>query len=156
MPEDRRERLAARVFALVSALWLGGVATLALVAAPTLFALLERPLAGRLAGQMFRIEAHAALGLALLLFVLERWRIRRGAARPDASGRAPVSAELLLVAGALFCTVLGYFGLQPMMEAAKAGQPVRFSFGALHAASTVFFAVKGLLLAALVWRHAGR
>ena len=64
--------------------------------------------------------------------------------------------ELLLVAGALFCTVLGYFGLQPMMEAAKAGEPVRLGFGALHGLSTLFFAVKGLLLLALAWRQAGR
>ncbi|MCK6425411.1 MAG: DUF4149 domain-containing protein [Burkholderiaceae bacterium] len=153
MPENARERLANRVFGVVGALWLGGVATLALVAAPTLFALLDRPTAGRLAGQMFRIEAHAALAFALLLFVIERVRLRRVARE---SGRARVSADLLLVAGALFCTVLGYFGLQPMMEAAKAGEPVRLGFGALHGLSTFFFAVKGLLLLALVWRRSGR
>jgi hypothetical protein len=42
-----REQLAARVAAVAASLWLGLVATLALVAAPTLFAMLERPLAGR-------------------------------------------------------------------------------------------------------------
>jgi hypothetical protein len=145
-----RERLAERVAALAASLWLGLVATLALVAAPTLFAMLERPLAGRLAGQMFRIEAHAALGFALLLFLIERWRLRRR------SGGPAVSTELLLVAGALFCTVLGYFGLQPMMAAAKAGEPARLGFAALHGLSTLFFAVKGLLLLALTWRQAGR
>lgn len=155
MPEpggERRARWLARGFGVTAALWLGLVATLALVAAPTLFAMLERPLAGRLAGQMFRIEAHAALAFALILFLIERAVRRHGA---SGKGAAP-SAELLLIAGALFCTVLGYFGLQPMMEAAKAGEPTRWGFGALHAASTVFFSVKGLLLLALVWRHAGR
>jgi hypothetical protein len=139
-----------RVSGLLAALWLGLVATLALVAAPTLFAMLERPLAGRLAGQMFRLEAHAALAIALLLLLIERLR-RRRLEQP-----AGLSAEWLLIAGALFCTVLGYFGLQPMMEAAKAGEPTRLSFGALHAASTVFFAAKGLLLLLLVWRQSGR
>lgn len=153
MPEEARERLARRVFGVIGALWLGGVVTLALVAAPTLFALLDRSTAGRVAGQMFRIEAHAALAFALVLFVIERARIRRLA---QETGTARVSADLLLVAGALFCTVLGYFGLQPMMEAAKAGEPVRLGFGALHGLSTFFFAVKGLLLLALVWRRSGR
>jgi hypothetical protein len=139
-----------RFAGLLAALWLGLVATLALVAAPTLFAMLERPLAGRLAGQMFRIEAHAALAFALLLFLVERLRRRR-----IGQAAAP-SVELLLLAGALFCTVLGYFGLQPMMAAAKAGEATRFSFGALHAASTAFFALKGLLLLVLVWRQSGR
>jgi hypothetical protein len=55
------------------------------------------------------------------------------------------------VLGCLFCTVLGYFALQPMMEAARAGQG-RFSFGALHGASSAFFALKGLLLFAYLWR----
>jgi len=62
-----------------------------------------------------------------------------------------MSVNLLLVLGALFCTVLGYFALQPLMEAARAGQG-RFSFGALHGASSVLFVLKGLLLLALVWR----
>jgi hypothetical protein len=139
-----------RLAGVLAALWLGLVATLALVAAPTLFSMLERPLAGRLAGQMFRLEAHAALALALLLFLIERLRRRRS------GQRAAPTPELLLIAGALFCTVLGYFGLQPMMEAAKAGEPTRLGFGALHALSTLFFAVKGLLLLALVWRQSGR
>lgn len=152
MPDPARERLAQRLFGVVSALWLGAVATLALVAAPTLFALLDRPLAGSVAGQMFRIEAHAALAFAMLLFLIERVRMRRLA---QETGRARVTVDLLLVAGALFCTVLGYFGLQPMMEAAKAGEPVRLGFGALHGLSTFFFAVKGLLLLVLVWRRAG-
>ena len=143
-----------RFGSVLAALWLGLVVTLALVAAPTLFAMLDRTLAGRLAGQMFRIEAHAALGFALLLFLIERRQVRSTvmAARRG----SVVSAELLLMAGALFCTVLGYVGLQPMMEAAKAGEPVRFNFGALHAASSAFFALKGILLLALVWRQSGR
>ncbi len=65
-----------------------------------------------------------------------------------------MSLNLLLVLGALFCTVLGFFALQPMMEAARLGQG-SFSFGALHGASSTLFLVKGLLLLGLVWRAAG-
>ncbi|MFM2055117.1 MAG: hypothetical protein RL456_3154 [Pseudomonadota bacterium] len=137
-----------RIRTLLAGLWLGLVASLGAVVAPTLFAMLARPEAGRIAGQLFRIEAHAALALAIALFLIER----RLAALRMAAGRGSVmSVNLLLVLGALFCTVLGYFALQPMMEAARAGQG-RWSFGALHGASSALFLLKGLLLLALVWR----
>ena len=135
----------------LAALWLGLVATLAAVAAPVLFAGLERTDAGRLAGNMFRIEAYAALGLAVALFLIER---RLATLRMQAGQGSVLSVNLLLVLGALFCTVSGYFALQPMMEAARAGQG-RLSFGALHGISSVLFVLKGLLLLALVWRGAG-
>lgn len=135
----------------LAALWLGLVATLAVVVAPVLFAGLERADAGRLAGNLFRIEAHMALGLAAALFLIER---RLASLRMQAGQGSMLSVNLLLVLGALFCTVLGYFALQPMMEAARAGQG-RLSFGALHGISSVLFALKGLLLLVLVWRGAG-
>lgn len=135
----------------LAALWLGLVVTLAAVAAPVLFAGLERADAGRLAGNMFRIEAYAALGLAAALFLIE---LRLASGRMRAGQGSVLSINLLLVLGALFCTVLGYFALQPMMEAARAGQG-RLSFGALHGISSVMFVLKGLLLLVLVWRGAG-
>lgn len=139
-----------RIRVVLVALWLGLVVTLATVAAPTAFALLERTLAGRVAGQMFRIEATVGLGLAMLLFLIER----RVAMRRAAAGQGSVlSAEIVLVLGALFCTVLGYFALQPLMEAARAGQGA-YSFGMLHGVSSALFALKGLLLLALLWRSA--
>jgi Domain of unknown function (DUF4149) len=140
-----------QVRTLVAAVWLGLVLTLATVAAPVLFAGLERAEAGRLAGNLFRIEAHVALGLAVVLFLVER---RLASLRARAGQGSALSANVLLVLGALFCTVLGYFALQPLMEAARAGQG-RWSFGALHGVSSSLFALKGLLLLALVWRGAG-
>ena len=62
---------------------------------------------------------------------------------------------MLLALGALFCTVAGYYAIQPMMAAARAGQGA-WSFGALHGASSVFFGLKGLLVLALAWRLAPR
>lgn len=140
-----------RLRTVLAALWLGLVFTLAAVAAPVLFAGLERADAGRLAGNLFRIEAYAALGLAAALFLIER---RLAATRMRAGQGSMLSVNLLLVLGALFCTVLGYFALQPMMEAARAGQG-RLGFGALHGISSVLFMLKGLLLLVLVWRGAG-
>ena len=64
--------LLCRIRTLLAALWLGLVVTLGAAVAPTLFAMLERTEAGRIAGQLFRIEAHAGLGLAVALFLIER------------------------------------------------------------------------------------
>jgi Domain of unknown function (DUF4149) len=139
-----------QVRTLVAAVWLGMVLTLAAVVAPVLFAGLDRTEAGRLAG-MFRIEAYVALGLAVALFLVER---RLAALRMQAGRGSMLSMNGVLVLGALFCTVLGYFALQPMMEAARAGQG-QWSFGALHGLSSALFVLKGLLLLALVWRGAG-
>jgi len=50
----------------------------------------------------------------------------------------------------LFCTIAGYYGLQPLMADAKAGSGIA-SFGALHGASLAFFGVKGLAVLALAW-----
>ena len=61
----------------------------------------------------------------------------------------------MLALGALFCTVAGYFALQPMMAAARAGEG-GLSFGALHALSAGFYAVKTALVVALAWRLTAR
>ncbi|MES3012896.1 MAG: DUF4149 domain-containing protein [Pseudomonadota bacterium] len=131
-------------------LWLGLLLTLALVVAPSLFALLERPLAGRVAGRLFAIEAPLGLALCVLLGLLER---RRAAQRALAGQGTGASVELLLVLGALFCTVLGHYALQPMLDAARAGEG-RWSFAALHGAATACFGLKTLLVAGLTWRAA--
>ena len=55
---------------------------------------------------------------------------------------------VLLVA--LFCTIAGYYGLQPLMADARAGVGVA-SFAALHGVSLAFFGVKGLAVLALAW-----
>jgi hypothetical protein len=93
-------------------------------------------------------EAHASLAFGVVLVLLARARARREAA----AGRGtPFGADLMLTLGALFCTVAGYFALQPLIAQARAGEG-RFGFAALHAASTAIYAVKVVLVAALAWR----
>jgi predicted membrane-bound spermidine synthase len=136
-----------RLRVLMVALWLGLIVTLATVAAPTAFALLERAVAGQVAGRMFRIEATVGLIAAMVLMLIER----RLATQADRQRTWVPTATLWLALGAMFCTVLGYWGLQPMMEAAReAGDHARF--GLLHGLSSLIFAFKGLLLLALLWR----
>jgi hypothetical protein len=54
----------------------------------------------------------------------------------------------------LVCTLLGYFAVQALMPAARAGQGA-LSFGQLHLISTLFYAVKTLAVLLLAWRAAG-
>ena len=96
---------------LLAALWGGLLLCVAFMAAPSAFVVLDRTQAGLVVAQLFALEANVSMAVALLLILIER-RLNAGAA---------LSTNLLLPAGALFCTVAGYFALQPMMAAAKMG-----------------------------------
>jgi len=112
------------------------------------FAVLVVPEAGKVASRVLAYEANASVGFAVVLYLI----VRRQARSVAALGRGSVmSGDVLLVFGALFCTVAGYFALQPMMEAARAGQG-GVGFGTLHAVSVAFFGLKTLLVLALAWR----
>ncbi len=137
-----------RLRRLLPGLWAGVLLCIAAVAAPAAFALLARADAGRLVGSFFAQEAWISLVLAILLLAIERGRARTSA---DAGSGSVLSTEMLLLLGTLFCTVAGYFALQPMVAAARAGQG-SLSFGQLHAISVAFFIAKALLVLALAWR----
>lgn len=130
-------------------LWAGMLLCVALIAAPSAFAVLPAAQAGAVVGRVFALEAYASLGLTLLALLLERAH-----QRADGLEGARFTPEMMLPLGALFCTVAGYFALQPMMAAARAGQGA-LSFGQLHAVSLAFFALKGLLVLVLALRLAG-
>src|SRR4051794_25940148 len=100
----------------LAGLWTGVLVGLGAVAAPAAFAVLPRASAGLLAGRLFAHEAYAGLALAVVLLLLLRRRAR-GAA--EAGTGSVFSPEMMLVLGALFCTVLGHFALQPMMAPAR-------------------------------------
>lgn len=139
---------ATRATAWLSGLWAGVLWGVGLIGAPAAFASTYPETAGRIAGRMFAQEAYLSLVLAIVLFVLLR-KIARVKAE---SGEGSVfSGNMVLVLGALFCTVLGYFALQPMMAAAKAGEG-SLSFGALHGISAGFYLLKAVLASALAWR----
>ncbi len=135
---------------LLPGLWAGWLLCVALLATPAVFAQLTGAEAGRLVARMLTQDAYTSLALGVVLLALERLAARQAVR----AGRGPqFSIGMVLALGALFCTVAGYFGLQPLMPAARAGQG-SLSFGQLHAASAVFFVVKGLLVLVLAWRAA--
>jgi hypothetical protein len=139
-----------RLAATAAALWAGLILGIGLIAAPAAFAILQRSVAGAVAGRMFTHEAYAGLAFSALLL----WAVRRVARTDAAAGQgSQFSLSFVLVLVAFFCTVFGHFGVQPMMAAARAGEGA-LSFGALHGISTVLFGVKGLALVALAWRLA--
>ena len=140
-----------RFRSLLSGLWAGLLVCVGAIAAPNLFAVLERPLAGLAAGRIFTAEAYWSLLLAVALLVIERALSRRKVG--SKGGGSQFTLNLGLVVLALACTVAGHFGIQPMMELARAGQGA-WSFAALHGASTVLFGIKGLAVLALAWRTA--
>ena len=142
------KRLRVRAAAMLAGLWAGVLLCIGFMAAPSAFAVLASVDAGRVAGRLLSQEAYLSLALAVLLFVIERGRSRHAAATGAGS---VLSANIILLLGTLFCTVAGYFAVQPMMAAARAGQGP-WSFGALHAVSGAFFVLKGLLVLALAWR----
>lgn len=140
-----------RAQAWLAGLWAGLVLGVGGVAAPSLFAVLDRPQAGLGAGRIFAVEAKVSLALAIVLFIIERRRVR-DLAEAQGGGTAGMTVHLLLVLGVLFLTVFGQFALHPMIEAAKAGQSTPLSFGALHGISAAMFWLKGLVLMVLAWR----
>ena len=140
-----------RALRLLPALWAGALLCIALIATPAPFATLGSADAGRVVAHIFVQEAWLSLGLGVVLLGFERRRARDAVADHQGS---QFSTDMLLVLGTLACTVAGYFGVQPLLPAARAGQGA-FSFGQLHLASTVFFGVKTLLVLALAWRGLG-
>jgi FtsH-binding integral membrane protein len=104
--------------------------------APTLFAHFDAQLAGQIAGSVFRSEAWLSLVCALLMLVL----LQAGQRRRSLQG---------LVLLMLVCTLIGHFGLQPLMAAAKeAGE--RSRFGMLHGVASIIYLIQSALGATLL------
>jgi hypothetical protein len=132
-----------RLRRLLPPLWGGLLLCVALVATPAPFATLEHAQAGLVVAFIFKREAFLSLAAALAFVLIERRRARAGLARQ-------FTTEMALALGALFFTVAGYFGLQPLMAPARAGQGA-LTFGQLHAVSLVLFGLKILCVLVLSW-----
>lgn len=143
----------ARARLLTVTIWVGSLWTIGYLVAPVLFSTLaDRSLAGTIAGSLFRIEAWLSVLCAAILITLQ-WLFPL-----DASARQKKIFMALLLA-MLACTLVGYFGLQPMMAAlrAEAGGvamqgAARTQFGILHGAAAGFYLLQSLLGVALVLR----
>ena len=143
-----KARALGRVGAGLAAAWAGAMASIGGMAAPALFQLLPRADAGRVAGRLFQVEATVGLGVGAILVLVA---LQLGRLRAEAGQGTRFGAELVLALAAVACIVVGHHALLPLFEAARAGQG-SVSFGALHALSSGFFALRLVLVAALAWR----
>ncbi|MEX3932866.1 DUF4149 domain-containing protein [Paraburkholderia phymatum] len=143
-----------RLFRLLTVVWVGSLLTIGYAVAPVLFTSLDRMTAGAVAAQLFRIEGVIGVVCGVLLLALCNVLIRRGG---DAYRRLR-----WLIAGMLVCVLVGYFALQPFMNALRiaaqeAGTDVGHSvyasrFGMLHGVSSVFYLIESLLGIVLAWK----
>ncbi|GJH01880.1 DUF4149 domain-containing protein [Paraburkholderia terrae] len=143
-----------RLFRLLTVIWVGSLLTIGYAVAPVLFTSLDRMTAGAVAAQLFRIEGVIGVVCGVLLLALCNVLVRRGG---DAYRRLR-----WLIAGMLVCVLVGYFALQPFMNALRiaaqeAGTDVGHSvyasrFGMLHGVSSVFYLIESLLGIVLAWK----
>lgn len=148
--------IADRIQVLVAVLWVGSLWTIGFIVAPTLFAMLpDRVLAGSIAGKLFQIGAWLSIACAMTLLGSVTLR-NRGATKTVNDG---VSRQAVwLITAMLACTLAGYFGLQPVMNALRdAAGPsgvmdsaARAQFGLLHGGASALYLVQSLLGGALV------
>ncbi|MBN3831775.1 DUF4149 domain-containing protein [Burkholderia sp. Ac-20344] len=147
-----------RVFRLLSAVWVGSLLTIGYAVAPVLFKTLERMTAGSVAAQLFRIEAILGVVCGVLLLVLSNQQVRRGSSE--------YRRVRWIVAAMVVCVLVGYFALQPFMNALRvaamdagtdiANSPYASRFGMLHGVSSVFYLVESVLGLMLIWRLPAR
>ncbi|MBJ9965851.1 DUF4149 domain-containing protein [Burkholderia seminalis] len=147
-----------RVFRLLSAVWVGSLLTIGYAVAPVLFKSLERMTAGSVAAQLFRIEAILGVVCGVLLLALSNQQVRRGSSE--------YRRVRWVVAAMVGCVLVGYFALQPFMNALRvaameagtdiANSPYASRFGMLHGVSSVFYLVESVLGLMLIWRLPAR
>lgn len=133
-----------RLRGLLPGLWAGTLLCIAAIAAPAAFSALPSVDAGRVVSRIFVREAWLSLAFGAVLL---------GVGGHPATGSAAQPSERALLWGAVGCTLLGYFAVQPLMSATREGRGL-FGFGALHLISTVFYGIKTLLVLWLAWRVA--
>ncbi|RTL32259.1 MAG: DUF4149 domain-containing protein [Burkholderiales bacterium] len=139
-----------RFQAWLAAVWAGAMLAVGGLAAPSLFMVLDRHLAGQATGRIFTLEAKVSLAFAIVLLMIERRRVRDLVESGQAT--TVMTGNLLLILAALFLAIFGEFVLHPMIEEAKAGEPTALSFGALHGASSVLYWLRIVLVGSLAWR----
>lgn len=157
-----------RIRLLITTLWVGSGWTIGYLVAPTLFLSLANPMqAGDIAGKLFRVEAWLSVVCALVLLLLLTLVKRHGASgQYGAPTGVQIRTQMQLILAMLACTLIGYFGLQPLMailrETTLMGEDgirspmigaVKMQFGLLHGVASLLYLVQSLLGAALIWKE---
>jgi phosphatidylglycerophosphate synthase len=146
--------VAHRLFRLLTMAWVGSLLTVGYLVAPILFESLDRATAGSVAASLFRGEAMIGVVCGVMSLALANTLVKRG----ERDYRTP----RWLIAAMLLCVLVGYFALQPFMNALRvaaqsAGTDVGHSayasrFALLHGVSSAIYLIESLLGLALIWR----
>jgi hypothetical protein len=144
------------LYAVTLTLWVGGLWAIGYLVAPTLFAtLVDRQLAGMLAGKLFVLIGWVGVVCAsyLLVFMLSRL------------GRAALKRGIFwLVFLMLLMTVISLFGIQPLLAQMKAEalprevmeSVLRDRFATWHGISSILYLMQSLIgLFAVVFASRG-
>jgi uncharacterized membrane protein len=134
-------------------LWIGGIWAIGYVAAPVLFASLgdDKQLAGVLAGKLFEMMAWIGIAAACYLLI---YRIARDGAT------ALKTLFFWAVAAMLGLTLVGLFGIQPILQGLK-DQAMPYAvmqsvfadrFRHWHGVSSILYLIQSALGLLLVWR----
>jgi hypothetical protein len=133
-------------------LWIGGLWTIGYLVAPVLFASLgDKQLAGMLASRLFELMAWIGIAAATYLLI---YRIARD------GGAALKTLFFWMVALILALTLIGLFGIQPIMQSLKdqamphAVMQSVFAdrFARWHGVSSILYLIQSMLGLLLVWR----
>lgn len=142
-----------KLAAIAIVLWVGSLWAIGFIAAPTLFSTLaDRQLAGMLAGRMFTVTAY--VGMACGVYLLFYRLVTQGVT-------ALKQAFFWLVFAMLVLTLVGHFGIQPILEGLKLQggaadvmhSVVADRFARWHGIASILFIVQSLLGLVLVLRN---
>ena len=128
-----------RLLTIAIALWSGSLCTICAIAAPALFATLDRSSAGQAAAVLFRIEAW--LGLVFAAIAAIAMRAVSGVSR----------GMKVLVAVTAAAPLLSEFAVGPMMRSARAANDMA-RFGMLHGVASALFLIACVCSLALLWK----
>ncbi len=133
-------------------LWVGGMWAIGYLAAPVLFLSLPDPMtAGAIAGTLFRVTGYIGIVCGLVLLA---GALYHGRGAGSGRWRSRVIGAMLTI------TLIGEFGLMPVMERLKlaaggrlvAGSEIARQFGLMHGVSSTLFLVNSILGLLLVIR----
>ena len=137
-------------------LWVGGMWAIGYITAPVLFtSLADKQLAGNLAGHMFTVMAYVSMACGFYLI------IQRLAASGSSAFRQAFFWVALVM---LLLTLVGHFGIQPIMESLKErAMPhavmesiFRDRFARWHGISSIVYLVQSLLGLVLILKQNNR
>lgn len=130
-------------------IWVGGMWAVGYIVTPVLFQMLDKPVAGNVAGQLFTIVSYIGLfsAVALLVNILMQYGFNRR------------YWQLWTLTVMLIVIIIGEFVLQPMMmelkEMGLTGDNAT-QFGRLHAVASTLFLINSLAGLALVITGLGK